>query len=607
MQIRSRFYLVAGLAFLSVALARAATTPVPTITAAGTQAHIPLGQFYATVTGTNFTASSTVQLCGTVVPSGYNNSTSLTIAGICSHAGATTLIVSNGSVSSKPFTVKIGIDNPKASPAAARRFLEQAAFGPTPSDALSVQTLGMSAWIDAQFALPQSSTYKSIAANAYNMMQAHFMTDAVTAPDQLRQRVAFALSQIFVTSEVTLSNAEMVPYQDMLLADSFTNYKQIMGDVTLSTAMGKYLNMANNAKADPTVGSLPNENYAREIMQLFTIGVSQLNTNGTVKIGSDGLPVPTYTQANVEDFARVYTGWTYKGAPGAAPKWPGNLANYGPMVSYPAQHDTGAKTLLNGFVSPAGLTPEADLANALNNIFNHANVGPFVSRLLIQHLVKSNPSSAYIGRVAAVFNKNSAGVRGDMKSVIKAILLDPEARANDEGGNDQATDGHLQEPALFIAGMYRAFGGYIQDTSNYAWYLTTLGQPLYTSPDVFNYYDAGNMLPGTSTSAPEFDIFTPSSAVLRSNQVQGLFGAQTNVVQHAGTGTQVDLSYYIYLGSYPAQLVDALDLALTHGTMPAEMKQIIITAVTNEKTSNLRRVQKGAFLILSSNYYNVWH
>jgi len=579
---------------------------VPVVTAAGTQAHIPLGAFSTTVTGTNFASPSSVQLCGMAVPTTYVSATSLKISGFCSHAGSTTLTVISGGASSVPFAVKVGIDNPKASPAAARRFLEQAAFGPTPNDALAVQTMGIPAWIDAQLAMPAQSTYKTVTL-AYNGMPEHFMTDAVTKPDQLRQRVAFALSQIFVTSLVQLVNANMIPYQDMLLADSFTNYKQIMTDVTMSPAMGQYLNMVNNAKADPITGSVANENYARELMQLFTIGVNELNSNGTVKLDSSGIPIPTYSQFTVTEFARVYTGWTYPPKPGSPVKWPGNLSNYGPMVSYPAEHDAGSKTLLNGFISPQGLTPLADLNNAIANIFAHPNMGPFVSTLLIKHLVKSNPSPAYVARVAAVFNNNGSGVRGDMKAIIKAILLDPEARANDGGGNDQATDGHLQEPALYVAGMYRAFSGSMADNNNYHWYLSTIGEDLFSSPDVFNYYDWDYQVPGTNLQGGEFEIDSPNNAIARANLVTSLFGAFSNAIQSGGPGTSLDLTPYLYLGSSPANLVDALDLTLTHGTMPGAMKSIVVKAVTEESGGNLRRVQKGTYLILTSSYYNVWH
>ncbi len=579
---------------------------LPAITTAGTSAHIPLGVFSTTVSGSNFASGASVQVCGMPVPTTFVSTTSLKISGFCSIAGNTTMTVTSSGATSLPFTVKVGIDSPKATPAAARRFLEQAAFGPTPADALAVQTMGIPAWIDAQLAMAPVSTYTTVT-QAYNGMPEHFMTNAVTKPDQLRQRVSFALSQIFVTSLVQLVNANMIPYQDMLIADAFTNYKQIMTDVTLSPAMGQYLNMVNNAKADPTTGSLANENYARELMQLFSIGVDQLNSDGSVKLDSHGIAVPTYSQFTVTEFARVFTGWTYPPKPGAAIKWPGNLSNYGPMIPYPAEHDSGSKQLLNGYVSPAGLTPQADVTNAINNIFNHPNVGPFVSRLLIKHLVKSNPSPAYISRMTAVFNNNGSGVRGDMKALIKAILLDPEARANDQGGNDQATDGHLQEPALYIAGMYRAFSGTFADNNNYHWYLSTIGQDLFSSPDVFNYYDWNFQVPGTTLQGGEFDIFSPNSAVLRANLVTSVFGSFSSSLESGGSGTSLDITPYLYLAASPARLADALDLTLTHGTMPAAMKSILVNAITEETGGNLRRVQKGAYLILTSSYYNVWH
>jgi uncharacterized protein (DUF1800 family) len=219
--------------------------------------------------------------------------------------------------------------------------------------------------------------------------------------------------------------------------------------------MGQYLDMANNAKANPATGAVANENYARELMQLFTIGTQMLNQDGSVQLDSFGVPIPTYSQFTITEFARVYTGWTYAPAAGQPVEWGAYITSNGPMVPYAPEHDPGSKQLLNGYVSPAGITPLQDLNNALDNVFNHPNAGPFIGKQLIQHLVKSNPSPAYIGRVAAAFNNNGQGVRGDMAAVITAVLLDPEARANDAGGSDQSTDGHLQEPGLFIAAWDR--------------------------------------------------------------------------------------------------------------------------------------------------------
>ncbi len=580
--------------------------PTPVITAVGNGGQIPLGLFSVTVQGTGLSSASVAVIRGASVPTTLVGK-ELRITGFFNKPGPATVTVSNRTAVGAPFPVQIGLTSPKASPAAARRFLEQAAFGPTPLEAERVQAMGLSAWIADQFSQPQISTYKYITTTQGGLPE-QFLTNAVNKQDQLRQRVAFALSQIFVTSLNRLVwNKNMIMYQDMLLTDAFSNYYQIMSDVTKSPAMGQYLDMANNAKADPTAGSVANENYARELMQLFTIGTYMLNKDGTLQLDSNNLPIPTYSQFTVTEFARVFTGWTYAPAPSKTVQWNSYISSYGPMVPYDPEHDAGSKQLLNGYVSPAGITAAADLNNALKNIFLHPNVGPFVSTQLIQHLVKSNPSPAYVSRVVSVFNNNGSGVRGDMKAVVKAILLDPEARADDEGGSAQAADGHLQEPALFIAGMVRAFGGQMSDANYYHWEMAELGQNIFSSPSVFNYYAPNYGVPGTSLVGGEFQIHSPNNAVLRANLVSDLFSQWSDPVQTFGPGTSVDLSAFLYMGPYPAKLVDSLDLTLTHGTMPAAMKSAIVTAVTGETGGNLRRVQRACYLILTSSYYNVWH
>jgi uncharacterized protein (DUF1800 family) len=446
-------------------------------------------------------------------------------------------------------------------------------------------------------------------------MATHFLTNAVTERDQLRQRVAFALSQIFVTS-LQLNqlngalgyNDTMILYQDMLLNDAFSNYRQILEDVTLSPAMGQYLNMANNAKADPDVGTVPNENYGREVMQMFSIGTVMLNQDGSPQLDSNNLPVPAYTHAEIVGTSRVFTGWTYAPAWGQPVKWNAPPNANGPMVPFEAQHDSDAKTLLNGYSEPAGLTAKQDLENTLTNVFNHPNVGPFVAKQMIRHLVKSNPSPAYISRVAAAFNDNGSGVRGDMKAVISAVLLDPEARANDEGANDQSTDGHFQEPALFIAGMVRAFDGTMTDENIYRADLVQLGQDVFNPQSVFNYYMPGYRLPNTALTGGEFQINTTSAAVVRANEVWSLFfGSGDRAVQSYGPGTSVDLTGFVNLASDAATLVDALDLTLTRGVMPATMKSSVIAAVNAAGSDPIVRTQTACYLILTSSYYNVWH
>jgi uncharacterized protein (DUF1800 family) len=581
-------------------------TPTPTIQTLNPSS-LPLGAFTAIVTGTGFTPQSTASLGGTPVIIGAQSPTSLSVSGFASTTGLLNLIVSNGSASSIPLPVQVGNPNALVSAAAARRFLEQAAFGPTPSEAANVQALGFQGWLSQQFAMPQVSNYNAQAASSQGGLPTQFLANAVTNPDQLRQKVAFALSQIFVTSLNTIVwNGSMIPYEQMLMADAFTNYRQIMGDVTLSPTMGQYLNMANNALGDATTGTIANQNYARELMQLFTIGTTLLNPDGSPQLDVNNLPVPTYGQSVIYDTARVFTGWTYQPTSGPV-EWNDYINPAGPMVPFPAEHDAGSKVLLAGYQAPAGLAPVDDLNGALDNIFNHPNVGPFVAKLLIQHLVKSNPSPAYIQRVAAAFADNGSGVRGDMQALITAILLDPEARSNDNGGNDQPGDGHLQEPALFIAGMVRAFGGVMSNQNYFGWDLVNMNQDIYNPPSVFNYYSPFYVPPGSALLGPEFQILTPDAAVYRANLVANFFFSYSNPVLSYGPGTSIDLTPYLALAANPATLVAALDLNLTHGVMPAPMKQAIVTAVTNDTAGNLSRVETGAWLILTSSYYNVWH
>jgi uncharacterized protein (DUF1800 family) len=496
--------------------------PAPVVTSLSPP-NLPLGSFTATITGTGFTAQSTASLGGTPLIVTSAAATSLAVSGFAATTGTVNLTVSNGSAASAPLSVQVGNTGTQVSAAAARRFLEQAAFGPSPSDAANVQTLGFQGWLSQQFAMASVSNYSAEAASDQGGLPTQFLANAVTNPDQLRQKVGFALSQIFVTSINTdIWNGTMIPYEQMLMSDAFTNYRQIMGDVMLAPAMGQFLDMANNAMGNPVTGTIANQNYAREVMQLFTIGTTMLNPDGSQQLDSNNLPLPTYLQPVIADTARVFTGYTYLPTTGSV-EWNDYINPTGPMVPFAAEHDTGSKQLLNGYSEAAGLTPQQDVSNALDNIFNHPNVGPFVGKLLIQHLVKSNPSPAYVQRVAAAFANNGSGVRGDMKVVITAILLDPEARANDNGGSDQPTDGHLQEPALFIAGMFRAFGGTMSNQNYFGYDLFNMSQDIYNAPSVFNYYSPTFVPPGSTLLGPEFQILTPDAAVYRANMVANLF------------------------------------------------------------------------------------
>ena len=336
----------------------------------------------------------------------------------------------------------------------AYRFLNQATYGATEAEAQRLIALGdsttaYSRWIDEQLAQPTSVQLPTVQAAFANLAnpaqmigslnadrQEVWFRNSITGPDQLRQRVAFALAEIMVVSQQsTLQNMPyaLADYYDLLARDAFGDYRKLMEDVTLHPAMGVYLNMLGNQKPDTANNIRPDENYARELMQLFTVGLVELNLDGSVKVDGQGQPLPTYDQSVVEGFAHVYTGWNYAGAAsfGQARR---TLANQIlPMQAYPGQHATEAKKLLqySGAAKSslaAGQTPQQDLADALDNVFNHPNVGPFISKQLIQKLVTSNPSPAYVARVATVFNNDGTGKRGNLGAVVKAVLLDSEAR-----------------------------------------------------------------------------------------------------------------------------------------------------------------------------------
>jgi len=428
--------------------------------------------------------------------------------------------------------------------------------------------------------------------------------------------VAFALGQIMVVSAVEESTpTQLVPYLQILQDDAFANFRTLMKDVALSPTMGEYLDMRNNDKADPARGTRANENFARENMQLFTIGLFQLNPDGTLMLDSNGNPIPTYDQTTIQNFAKVYTGWTYPTKPGAVLQKHNPAYFIGPMVPFESNHDTTTKTLLNGLVLPAGQNADQDLEAALDNIFNHPNVGPFISTRLIQHLVTSNPSPDYVGRIAAVFNDNGSGVRGDLAAVVRAILLDPEARAGDNGpwmsaGLPVDTSGHLREPLFVIASILRGLGALVNDTNPLTSLASNLGQTIFTPPTVFNYYAPGyhipsQFTPGVSLLGPEFQLQSPSSAVARYNLVN------TMIYGNLGGGAVIDLTPFSSLAGNSQSLVDAVNQAFLCGLMPAAMQTDLLQATSavtgTTAAANKTRAQAALYLAISSSYYNVEH
>ncbi len=413
----------------------------------------------------------------------------------------------------------------------AYRFLNQATFGATEADATTVAGLGYSSWIDQQLAQPASIQLPVVEAayvllanptqmigSVNNDRTDAWMRNAVRGPDQLRQRVAFALSEIMVVSQAsTLVNMPhaLADYHDMLARDAFGSFRNLIADVTLHPAMGVYLSMLGNQKPNTALNIRPDENYARELMQLLTIGLVELNIDGSTRRDAQDQPLPTYSQEIIEGFANVFTGWNYAGAVSFAQARRTLQNQIVPMQAYPEQHSTGTKRLLpvNGVpvTLPTGQTPAQDLAAALDNIVNHPNVGPFIGKQLIQKLVTSNPSPQYVERVARVFNNDGTGQRGNLGAVVKAILLDSEAR----NASASATAGKLKEPLLRLTQVLRAYnaqatsGRYFITTQQLA---TAFGQAPLNSPSVFNFFSPFYAPPGEISTqglvAPELQLAT---------------------------------------------------------------------------------------------------
>jgi uncharacterized protein (DUF1800 family) len=513
----------------------------------------------------------------------------------------------------------------------AARFLDQATFGVTSADLATVQSIGINAWLNAQISAP-ATQYTGYAYTPHTapatcvaddvtpldaagicardqysafQVQRDFFTHALANPDQLRQRVAYALSEIFVVSSVEIYEAYgMASYQNTLLNDAFGNFRTLLQDVTLSPVMGHYLDMAGNAKTDPTTGTTPNENYAREVLQLFSIGLNQLNADGSPQLDASGAPIPTYTQDTIEGFASVFTGWTYPALPGATSKWSNPINFNGTMTAFENEHDTTAKVLLNGYAVAADQTAEQDLANGLDNIFNHPNVGPFIGQQLIQHLVTSNPSPAYVARISAVFANDGSGVRGNLAAVVRAILTDQEARGDQPASS--AVE-RLREPALFITSTLRSLGGqsdgvYLRNASS------AMGEPIFSPETVFNFYPPSYTLPGTQTLAPEFGIQNAATALARANFVNTLImgsGVAADPTVSGSTGTTISLTPFAASGT-AAALVSQLNQTLMHGSLPADAGTLIqgaVGAVTS--TDPTAPARTAAYLILSSVQYEV--
>jgi uncharacterized protein (DUF1800 family) len=507
---------------------------------------------------------------------------------------------------------------PPAAPptdAEAARFLAQAGFAATTADIATVKANGYAAWLDAQFALPVSEGHfdwmvargyaveanRNSFAGLDNTLWRKFMS----APDTLRQRVVLALSEILVVSMSGMSvqwrGLMGAAYVDLLEQHAFGNYRQLLEAVTLSPAMGVYLAMRGNQKEDTRTGRVPDENYAREVMQLFSIGLVQLNADGSPKLGGDGKPLETYTQAQITELARVFTGWDYDGVSSTDPAYVKK-----PMVNNPARFATGAKRVLDADI-PSTADGAAAMKVALDTLANHPNVGPFLGRQLIQRLVTSHPSPAYVARIAAVWANNGSGVRGDLKAVIRAVLLDGEARTV----STAPSAGKLREPVQRLLQWGRSFGAAsptgvwnIGDTSNPG---TRLGQSPLRSPSVFNFFRPGYVPPGSTLgtnaiTAPEFQLCNESTAAGYLNFLQTVIAS--------GVG-EVKASYAaeLALAADAPALVSHLALRLGGGGISAATESAVATAIATiaagTDAGKLNRVQAAILMLMACPEYLV--
>lgn len=549
-----------------------------------------------------------------------------------------TFVQSSGSLAFTPPAPAPALADVPLTATDASRFLAQATFGPTKAeiDALTGKRLAdLNDWITAQMAVPPSLHLDAMRADyfafdaaregstiASSNRQAAWWKLALTAPDQLRQRVAFALSEILVVSDVnTTLNANpqgVANYYDILVRNAFGNFRQTLDEVSLNPIMGVYLSSLRNAKAtfdkNGALLTSPDENYAREVMQLFSIGLNQLQPDGTLKLDALGLPIPTYDQKTITEVAKVFTGWAYYSASNA-PSFRGEAADYlHPMMLYPAFHEDGPKTVVGGVQIAANQGGAKDLKDMLDALFNHPNIAPFISRQLIQRLVTSNPSPGYIYRVAQVFANNGAGVRGDMGAVVRAVLTDYEARSAAVAAS--ASFGHLREPLLRATALLRAYNGGA-NTGRWAIFnpeggtTASLGQAALRAPTVFNFFEPNYTEPGPLANAglyaPEYQILTDTAAIALPNQLWNYIyanrtsGATANAAETT-IGFLFDQSL-LDLAATPQALVDQANLVLAGGGLSKATTDRIVTALNampgTTAANKLERVRSALYLTVS--------
>jgi uncharacterized protein (DUF1800 family) len=530
----------------------------------------------------------------------------------------------------------------------AARFILKASLAATESEIADIRSVGYVAWLDQQMAVPVSQTgvawmssrgYDRVTVDEFyfqgQLAENMVWDQLITSPDPVRKKLAYALSQYFVVSLngffMSWIPLGIAAYWDVLNRNALGNFRQLLEEVTLNPAMGVYLNTLGNRKEDTRTGRVPDENYAREVMQLFTIGLIELNNDGTNKTGTNNQPIETYTNSDVSNLARVFTGYNYDwkdlvGIPSA--RVPGQLAQppeiaIRPMTSDPtrwqspkssSEHSMLEKTFL-GTTIPANTDAPTSMRLALDKLFNHPNVGPFFSKQMIQRLVTSNPSAGYVDRVARIFNNNGSGVRGDLRAVFKAILLDDEA--TNAAGLTSPTFGKVREPVLRFTQWARNFGA-VSRSGN--WLITnlsnptnSLGQSPFRAPSVFNFYRPGYVPANTAIAtnalvAPEFQIVNEVSVAGYINFMASAIGSANGV----NNDVKATYSSELAIVSDTAALVNRLSLLLSGNQLTDTTKATIKTALdatavtdTSALAVKERRVYLATFLVFASPDYLV--
>jgi hypothetical protein len=513
---------------------------------------------------------------------------------------------------------------------------DAASFGPTEALIDTLRAQGAEAWISDQLATTgsvytsgggdgiHSQAVGSFCENAGpNCYRDHYTTDplvwdfhrnAVTRPDQLRQRVAFALSQILVISSLEVSGTYgFREFHNMLLNNSFGNYREILRKLTLSPLMGDYLGHVNNDKTSP------NENYARELLQLFAVGTCKLNTDGSLVTGRC---VPLYDNRLVRDYAYALTGWTYpvggQSQYGCYPQFANCRYYLGDMAAQPALADNQARTLLSGFTVPAARTPQQALDQVLDSLMAEPSMAPFIARQMIQQLTKSNPSAQYIKRVGTAFSTGrfdgptrsfGSGQKGDMMALVAAVLLDAEARNSDR----RLAAEKLREPMLMMVGVVRALNGKTDGGVIAGWWGFNMRQQVFKAPSVFNFFSPNYPVPGTNLVGPAFGIYNVNTALARLNYLNHIVagpGAEPDPSIFGAVGTSVDLSAFEADADRPLVLLERLAALATGGRLTGESKGLILTAITAWDASNSDnwrrdRVRSAAYLVFASPEYQV--